>query len=139
MFTDWKLDELADVLYLYKTIQLDPNYRNNYKELARRMIDAGWDRDNDQCRHQIERMKKRYDVMVDSSNKTGSAPFFEPLTKELNECFGSLKDVNPDQVYSSRRGTKMGNTVNENSSNNNDSQQPSTSAASDSDKKPKSN
>ena len=105
------------------------------------MIDAGWDRDNDQCRHQIERMKKRYDVMVDSSNKTGSAPFFEPLSKELNECFGALKDVNPDQVYSSRRGTKLGNPVKENSNKSNDSQEPTTSAASgsSSDKKPKSN
>ena len=52
-YVDWKLDELADVLYLFKTIQLDPNYRNNYKELARRMVDAGWQRDNDQCRHQV--------------------------------------------------------------------------------------
>ena len=50
---DWKLDELADVLYLFKTIQLDPNYHNNYKELARRMIDTGWNCDNDQCRHQV--------------------------------------------------------------------------------------
>ena len=128
---DWKLDELADVLYLYKTIQLDPNYHNNYKELARRMTDAGWQQDNDQCCHQIECMKKHYDAMIDSSKRTGSAPFFEPLTKELNECFGALKDVNPDQVYSSRRGTKLGNPVDEddrNVNNNAASAEPSTSS-----------
>ena len=52
---DWQVDEQADILYLYKTIQMDANYKNNYKELARRMKDAGWTRDNDQCRHQVNR------------------------------------------------------------------------------------
>ena len=137
--TDWKLDELADVLYLFKTIQLDPNYRNNYKELARRMTDAGWQRDNDQCRHQIERMKKRYDALVDGSSKTGSSNFFEPLTKELNECFGALKDVNPDQVYSSRRGSKFGNPVNPEDNKSDATDGPSTSSTEMKDKKPKSN
>ena len=138
IYTDWKLDELADVLYLFKTIQLDPNYRNNYKELARRMTDAGWQRDNDQCRHQIERMKKRYDALVDGSSKTGSSNFLEPLTKELNECFGALKDVNPDQVYSSRRGSKFGNPVNP-EDNTESTDGPSTSSAETKEKKPKSN
>ena len=138
LYTDWKLDELADVLYLFKTIQLDPNYRNNYKKLARRMTDAGWQRDNDQCRHQIERMKKRYDALVDGSSKTGSSNFFEPLTKELNECFGALKDVNPDQVYSSRRGSKFGNPVNAEDNTSDATAGPSTSSTETKEKKPKS-
>ena len=51
--SDWRLDEQADILYLYKTVQMDKNSKNNYKELARQMKDAGWSRDNDQCRHQV--------------------------------------------------------------------------------------
>ena len=50
---DWRLEEQTDKLYLYKTVQMDANYKNNYKELARRMKDAGWSRDNDQCQHQV--------------------------------------------------------------------------------------
>ena len=49
--------------------------------------------------------------MVNAGNKTGSSQNFEPLCKELNECFGALKDVNPDQLFSSRRGTHMGNPI----------------------------
>ena len=45
-------------LYLFRNIQLDLNYCNNYKELARRMEDAGWKHDNNQCRHQIDHMKR---------------------------------------------------------------------------------
>ena len=55
VYLDWQVEEQADILYLYKTIQMDANYKNNYKELARRMKDAGWTRDNDQCRHQVNR------------------------------------------------------------------------------------
>ena len=54
VYLDWQVEEQADILYLYKTIQMDANYKNNYKELARRMKDAGWTRDNDQCRHQVK-------------------------------------------------------------------------------------
>ena len=50
----WKYDELVDVLYIFKQIQLDPNFKNNYKELARRLLDAGWTRNNDQCRQQVQ-------------------------------------------------------------------------------------
>ena len=96
-------DELADVLYLFRNIQLDPNYRNNYKELARRMEDAGWKHDNNQCRHQIDCIKRRYDNMVEQDKKTGGCLYFEVLCRELNECFGALKDVTPDKVYSSRK------------------------------------
>ena len=30
--------------------------------------------------------------------------YFEPLRVELNDCFGCLKDVSPDQVFSNRKG-----------------------------------
>ena len=49
----WQSDELCDVLLLYKMIQLDPHFKNNYKELSRRMTDAGWHHDNNQCRQQV--------------------------------------------------------------------------------------
>ena len=103
------------------------------------MTDAGWQRDNDQCRHQIERMKKRYDALVDGSSKTGSSQFFEPLSKELNKCFGALKDVNPDQVFSSRRGSKFGNPVSGDANNSDVPAEASTSTADMKEKKPKSN
>ena len=128
--TAWSPDELCDVLLLFKQIQLDPNFKNNYKELARRMTDSGWARDNNQCcqqvhimysckgnfslsvceqiiccvKIQIDRLKKRYDVMQNASKKTGSVLYFEPLRVELNDCFGALKDVTPDAVYSNCRG-----------------------------------
>ena len=44
---------MCDVLCLFKGIQLDPNFKNNFKELARRMTDSGWNRDNNQCRQQV--------------------------------------------------------------------------------------
>ena len=42
--------------------------------------------------------------MQAASKKTGSVCYFEPLRVELNDCFGALKDVSPDQVYSNRKG-----------------------------------
>ena len=54
LYSGWKYDELVDVLYIFKQIQLDPNFKNNYKELARCMLDAGWARNNDQCRQQVQ-------------------------------------------------------------------------------------
>ena len=42
--------------------------------------------------------------MTESSNKTGSVFYYEPLHVELNDCFGALKDSNPDMVFSSRNG-----------------------------------
>ena len=69
--------------------------------------------------------------MVDAGKKTGSSTYFEPLCKELNECFGALKDVNPDQLFSNRRGTHVGNPVDidEDNANNSNAEtpQPSTS------------
>ena len=143
---DWKHDELADVLYLFRVIQLDPNYRNNYKELSRWLVDCGWQRDNNQCCHQINRMKKRYNNMIENDKKSGGCLYFEPLQKELTECFGALKDVTPDKVFSSRRGMLTGanlaaeNEENSNSSNsNNDGLSPSDASTTTEQKKPKSN
>ena len=42
--------------------------------------------------------------MQAASKKTGSVFYFKPLRVELNDCFGVLKDVSPDQVYSNRKG-----------------------------------
>ena len=146
--SDWTNDELADVLYLFRVIQLDPNYRNNYKELARRMQDSGWHRDNNQCRHQIDRMKRRYDTMVKQDKKTGGCLYVEVLRHELNECFGALKDVTLDKVYSSRKGMLTGSNLepeDENDNNNNSTEDvvPSTSdsqvSTSKDKKRPKSN
>ena len=43
---------------------------------------------------------------------------FDPLRAELQDCFNALKEVNPDQVYSSRRGTELGNKKDSNVNNN---------------------
>ena len=146
--SDWTNDELADVLYLFRVIQLDPNYRNNYKELARHMQDSGWHRDSNQCRHQIDRMKRRYDTMVEQDKKTGGCLYVEVLRRELNECFGALKDVTPDKMYSSRKGMLTGSNLepeDENDNNNNSTEDvvPSTSdsqvSTSKDKKRPKSN
>ena len=42
--------------------------------------------------------------MTAAAKKTGSVLYFEPLRLELNDCFGALKDVTPDQVFSNRKG-----------------------------------
>ena len=114
------------------------------------MQDSGWQRDNNQCHHQIDTMKRRYDTMVEQDKKSGGCLYVEVLHHELNECFGALKDVTPDKVYSSRKGMLTGaNLVPENendntsSNNSNDAVEPSTSDAtfptSKDKKKPKSN
>ena len=56
---------------------------------------------------QIDRLKKRYDTMQAEAKKTGSVLYFEPLCLELNDCFGALKDVRPDQVFSNRQGMQQ--------------------------------
>ena len=43
---------------------------------------------------------------------------FDLLRAELQDCFNALKEVNPDQVYSSRRGTELGNKKDSNVNNN---------------------
>ena len=44
--------------------------------------------------------------------KTGSVLYFEPLRVELNDCFGALKDVSPDMVFSNRKDMESGSTDN---------------------------
>ena len=78
--------------------------------------------------------------MVEQDKKTSGCLYFEVLHRELNECFGALKDVTPDKVYSSRKGMLASASLvpekadeNDNNSNNNDGEagtsdvQPSTS------------
>ena len=86
---------------------------------------------------QIDRLKKRFDAMQAASKKIGSALYFEPLRVELNDCFGALKDVSPDMVFSNRKGldggsieNAEGNASNENVVNNSTQSvdEPSTSA-----------
>ena len=57
---------------------------------------------------QIDRLKKRYDAWQAASKKSGSVLYFEPLKLELNDCFGALKDVTPDLVYSNLEGASAG-------------------------------
>ena len=70
------------------------------------------------------------------------------LCHELNECFGALKDVTPDKVYSSKKGMLTGANLvpedeNDNNNNSNEDVAPSTSDAqvstSKDKKRPKSN
>ena len=64
---------------------------------------------------------------------------FDPLREELQDCFNALKEVNPDQVYSSRRGKELGNV---NNNNNEECNKPQASTSTDETpqkKKPKSN
>ena len=39
----------------------------------------------------------------------GSGDYFEPMTYELTDCFGALKNIQPDSVFSSRRGMVVHN------------------------------
>ena len=114
------------------------------------MKDSGWDRDNNQCHHQIDCMKCQYDKMVEQDKKSGGCLYVKVLRRELNECFGALKDVTPDKVYSCRKGMLAGASLvpeskdgNINNNSINDNGDPSTSDAQSSSvkdkKKPKSN
>ena len=67
--------------------------------------------------------------MQTAAKKTGGVLYFEPLRVELNDCFGALKDVSPDQIYSNRKGMEEGNGSND--SETVEGVQPSTSNASD--------
>ena len=51
--TVWVYSELADLLVMYKNMLLNGLQKDNYKELSKKMIEAGWDRNNDQCRQQV--------------------------------------------------------------------------------------
>ena len=88
---------------------------------------------------QIEILKRRYDDMMEASKKSGSVLYFELLHIELNDCFGALKDVRPDTVFSSRTGLKVNkpaehdndNDVEDLTENNQTEPHPSTSSAND--------
>lgn len=64
------------------------------------------------CLNKIIRLKKRYDAMQTAAKKTGSVLYFAPLRVELNNCFGALKDISPNQVYSNCKGMEEGNSSN---------------------------
>ena len=50
-------------------------------------------------------MQNRFDKMNEAQGKTGGGgDYFEPLRYELNDCFGALKNIQPDSVFSSRQG-----------------------------------
>ena len=53
---------------------------------------------------QIYLLQDKYDRMNEAQSKTGGVLYFEPLHYELNDCFGALKNVQPDSVFSSREG-----------------------------------
>ena len=53
---------------------------------------------------QIYLLQDKYDRMNEAHSKTGGVLYFEPLRYELNDCFGALKNVQPDSVFSSREG-----------------------------------
>ena len=61
---------------------------------------------------QVDCLKKRYDAMQAASKKSGSVLYFKPLRVELNNCFGALKDVTPDQVFSNRKGLEKNSSEN---------------------------
>ena len=53
---------------------------------------------------QIYLLQDRYDKMNDAATKMGGVLYFEPLRAELHDCFGAIKNVQPDSVFSSRQG-----------------------------------
>ena len=46
------------MLVMYKDMNLEDGFHNNYKELARRMQDAGWERNNNQCHRKVSTIVK---------------------------------------------------------------------------------
>ena len=55
-FLDWQFDEQSDVLLFKKLTDNDKNFVGNYMEIARRMREAGWSRNNNQCRQQVNNL-----------------------------------------------------------------------------------
>ena len=89
---------------VFKNMVLDCLKKDNYKELSRRMLEVGWTRTNDQCRHEILHLQERYDKLVEMSKKTGGAYHFDPLHAELQDTFGAMTNVAPESVFSSMEG-----------------------------------
>ena len=52
-YSAWEPPELSDLLLLYKQMVLGGVRKDNWKELAKRMQEIGWDRSNDHCRHEV--------------------------------------------------------------------------------------
>ena len=54
LFAAWEYQEQGDLLSCFKSMVLGGIKKDNYKELAKRMNDAGWlNRTNDMCRHEV--------------------------------------------------------------------------------------
>ena len=49
----WDFSEQADLLMVFKNMLLGGLKKDNYKELAKRLNEIGWNRTNDQCRHEV--------------------------------------------------------------------------------------
>ena len=129
----WKVEEHIALLVLYKNMLLSGFKKDNFKELSKRMDELGWDLNNDQCRQQVTYLEilfilnvvflinpyevitqkliiqiyllqDCYDKMNDVGTKTRGVLYFKPLRAELHDCFGAIKNVQPDSVFSSRQG-----------------------------------
>ena len=49
----WDFSEQSDLLMVFKSMLLGGLKKDNYKELAKRLNEIGWNRSNDQCRHEV--------------------------------------------------------------------------------------
>ena len=49
----WDYPEQGDLLSIFKFMVLGGIKKDNYKEMSKRMTDSGWNRTNDQCRHEV--------------------------------------------------------------------------------------
>ena len=49
----WDFSEQANLLMVFKSMLLGGLKKDNYKELAKRLNEIGWNRTNDQCRHEV--------------------------------------------------------------------------------------
>ena len=55
----WDFSEQSDLLMVFKTMLLGGLKKDNYKELAKRLNEIGWNRSNDQCRHEVQKFSFR--------------------------------------------------------------------------------
>ena len=54
----WDFSEQADLLMVFKSMLLGGLKKDNYKELAKRLNEIGWNRTNDQCWHEVNNCNK---------------------------------------------------------------------------------
>ena len=71
---------------------------------------------------QIYLLQDRYDKMNDAATKTRGVLYFEPLTAELHDCFGTIKNVQPDSIFSSLQGMIVHTPPDEAGDNSNDTE-----------------